>query len=132
MDHFISIEQAIRMTTTFRENKESILLPQYKGLDILPNAETFDRAAFDSVLAQTGCEKLRIYYGMDTELKVHAIIVGVNAENTDMLPGTALTAEDGFVLASESGDTLMGEPEGVIIETGQRCPPDCTTSPLNP
>ncbi len=31
MDHFISLEQAIQMTTTFRGNKESILLPQYKG-----------------------------------------------------------------------------------------------------
>lgn len=117
MDHFISLAQAVEMTTTFRENRDKILATNYQGTTFLPNAETFDRAAFDAVLSQLGCEQLRIYYGMDSELKVHAIIVGVNAQNEDILPVTGDATDDG-----STG----------IIEVGQRCPPDCGTgSPLN-
>ena len=122
MDHFISLEQARNMTRRFRENRDNVLAPKYQGSDLLPNAETFDRAPFDSVLAQPGCTALRVYYGMDENLDVHAIIVGVNERNEDLLPATGTGA------TTESGD---GEPQ--IIEVGQRCPPECASlSPLNP
>lgn len=118
MDHFISLDQAIQMTTLFRENRETILMDELKGQDILPIAETFDREAFDKVLAQTDCKGLRIYCGMDAELKVHTIIVGVNSLNQDILPVSSTTE------SRDGGD--------LIIETGQRCPPYCKISPLSP
>lgn len=126
MNHFISLEQAVQMTTTFRENKDRVLQDQYQGTDLLANAETFDRAAFDKLLSQPGCQQLRIYYGMDAELKVHAIIVGVDADNRDMLQSRTSGLSGG-----ENGET-ENEPEGLIVELGQRCPPDCGESPLNP
>lgn len=120
MNHFISLERAIQMTTTFRESKDKVLAVDFKDLDILPTAETFDRAAFDKLLSQSGCQKLRIYYGMDAELRVHAIVVSVDSDDKDMLPSVAST------VTSEEDDN-------VIVEVGQRCPPDCEpSSSLNP
>ena len=116
MNHLISLEQAVQMTTTYRENKERILQEEFQGMDLLAKAETFDRAAFDKLLAQEGCEQVRIYYGMDEALKVHAVIVGVDATGNDLLPATDST----------------GEQEGVILDISSRCPPDCVESPLNP
>jgi len=134
MNHFISLDQAIQMTTTYRENRNTILAPNYQGADYLPNAETFDRAAFDTILAKPSCASLRIYYSMDNELKVHAIIVGVDADGQDILPNAAIiTTEEGSPLLSETGESLSAESdEEEIIEMGQRCPPYCTISPLNP
>jgi len=107
--HFISVSTAVDMTTTYRAEKENILASAYQNQDILPLSETFNRNALDTLLALEGCEGIRIYYGMDENLKVHAILVGVTEENTDILPSVSLTeTEDEFV-----------------VEIGQRCPVDC-------
>ena len=118
--HFIPLDQAVAMTTSYRNNRENVLSPGYKGKDILPLSETFNRAAFDTLLATPGCEGLRIYYGMDQDLQQHAIIVAVDANNQDLLPSSA------------TGDTSAGSGDDVIVEEGQRCPPICPDpSPLN-
>jgi hypothetical protein len=118
--HFIPLDQAIAMTTTYRNNREIVLSPDYRGKDILPLSETFNRAAFDKLLASTGCEGLRIYYGMDQNLQIHAVIVAVNADNQDILPPSATST------------TVEGSGDDVIVEEGQRCPPICPDpSPLN-
>lgn len=106
------------MTTRYRQNRETILAASYQNQNILPLSETFDRAAFDALLAKTGCTRLRIYYGMDEDKKLHAIIVAVDDQNEDMLSqSAALTAED------EEED---------LLERGFRCPDDCPPdSPLN-
>ena len=114
--HFISLGQAIDMTTQYRSDKETILATAYQNQDILPESETFNRNAFDTLLAKEGCEGIRIYYGMDENLKVHAIAVPVNENNEDILP---------------DHDTLTESNED-IVEEGQRCPPICPPpSPLN-
>lgn len=116
--NFITLQQAIQMTSGYRSKKEKILAGEYKNKNILPVCETFGRTAFDTVLAQQGCVGLRVYFGMDESNKVKAIIVGVNSKNEDILPsGTQ-------VKLSAEGDT--------IIEDGVRCPEYCPpTSPLN-
>jgi|SRR5665647_195951 len=117
--HFISLEQAIAMTTIYRANRESILAPAYQGQDILPLSETFNRQAFDQLLGTPGCAGLRIYYGMDENLKLHAVIVAVNALNEDLLP------------PSGNVPRVSGNGDEVIVEEGQRCPPICPdSSPL--
>lgn len=117
--HFISLEQAIAMTTIYRANRESILAPVYQGQDILPLSETFNRQAFDQLLGTPGCAGLRIYYGMDENLKIHAVIVAVNALNEDLLP------------PSGNVPHVSGNGDEVIVEEGQRCPPICPdSSPL--
>jgi hypothetical protein len=116
MSHFISLQEGIDMTSLYRTEKENILKTQYQNQNILPLSESFDRAEFDTVLGKTGCEGLRIYYGMDENLKIHAIIVGVDQEGDDMIPAeSSLTEEDDD-----------------IIEKGNRCPDLCPSeSPLN-
>lgn len=118
-EHFISLQKGIEMTTLYRLQKENILALPFKNLNILPLSETFDRAAFDALLAETGCTSVRIYYGMSEDLLVHAIIVGVNEKNEDILPSSTESASN-------------SEVNNVVVELGVRCPEDCgTPSPLN-
>jgi len=122
MNHFISLQQAIDMTTLYRQQKENVLADEYKGTNILAISETFDRAAFDWVLAQAGCTALRIYFGMDASLNIHSIVVGVNSNNEDILP----PQQSGTTTTATTDDTG-------IIEEGNRCPDLCgTASALNP
>jgi hypothetical protein len=107
------------MTTLYRAEKENILATAYRDQNILPLSETFDRAAIDAILIEDGCTAVRIYYGMSEDLLVHAILVGVNEDNEDILPPS------GNLLSNETDDE-------VIVEQGIRCPPDCApSSPLN-
>jgi hypothetical protein len=56
---------------------------------------------------------------MSDDLKVHAVVVGVNSNNEDILPSVA--------------SLLTNEDEPVILEEATRCPDDCPPpSPLNP
>ena len=113
--HDISLQTAIDMTTAYRSNRETILDSGYQNQDILPLSETFNRDAIDRLLAVDGCAGIRIYYGMDSSDKVHAILVAVNEENEDLIVGNSLLNE-----------------EPVIIEVGLRCPPSCPSpSDLN-
>jgi len=105
MNHFISLDQAKQMTALYRLQKENILSDLFKGKDILSICETFDAAPFLTVLNKPECKSLRIYFGMSADLKVHAIVVGVNQNNEEMLQGDS------------------------IIEVGAPCPPVCPTPP---
>lgn len=111
--HIISLDKAKTMTAAYRANRDTILSPENQGQDILPLSETFNRSAFDQLLDTPSCAGLRLYYGMDENRKIHAIIVAVNELNDDLLPSSS----------NESGVTATDEP--VIIEEGQRCPPIC-------
>ncbi len=108
-DHQISLQTAIDMTTLYRANRETILQTLYQGKGILPLSETFNRGAIDALLAVTNCAGIRIYYGMDEDDKVHAILVAVNSSNEDLLPGNFLVEDE----------------DPIIVELGQRCPPTC-------
>ena len=109
MNHFISLEKAKEMTALYRKEKENILSDEYKGKDILSFSETFDADSFLAVLNKPGCTKLRTYFSMGPDLKIHLITVGVNAEGVEMLEGNESILEDGVV-----------------------CPPICPTPPPPP
>ena len=114
MSDFITLTEAVTMTRNFKSNREAILGSIYQNLDLLPYNETFEKDQIISMLDNPDCIGLRIYYGMDTTKKLHAILVGVDSENKDILP--------------ENDD-----PGNYIIERGERKPPVVTpTSPLNP
>ena len=104
--HLISLQTAIDITTRFRNEKENILIQSLRGQNILPVCETFDRSAFDTLLAQSGCQAIRVYFSMDSSLKVKLVIVGVDSSKADIL-------------------TTSNEK---IAEEGQRCPDICPPS----
>jgi hypothetical protein len=108
-NHFISVAAAAEMTSRFRANTATVLKTEYANADILANCETFNKAAFDVYMNNSDCKAIRIYYGMDANLKVHAILVGVNEANEDMLPVSTLTEED----------------DPLLREDAVRCPPGC-------
>ena len=117
----ITLEQAIAMTTLYRSEKDNILKPEFAGRNILSRSESFSRTAFDQVLSQTDCVGLRIYFGMNPDLQIRTIIVGVNSKNEDMLP------EEGSLPETRDGGGKT------IIEEGGVCPPICPPpSDLNP
>lgn len=117
MNNSISLQQAIDMTKLCRSQKGNIIKPEYAGQNLILISETFDRAIFDAILGETGCVKMRIYNGMNADLQLKAIIVGVNDQDQDILPSSL---------------TLSDE-EIYIGEEGQSCPPICAPpSPLNP
>jgi len=123
-DQFITLAEAIQMTTKYRENREAILDPRYRDQNILPICESFDRSVFDKVLAQEGCAGLRTYLGMDDSLQVKMIVVGVDASGHDMIPATATNA----AASSTASSTGSDQNEGLIIENGIRCPTNCPPS----
>ncbi len=106
-NHQISLANAIAMTYRYRHNLATILRTEYPL--VLPLSETFNKDAFDPFFTNENCKGLRIYYGMDEDLGVHAIIVGVNDQNEDILPSESLTENN----------------DDIILEDSQRCPPSC-------
>jgi hypothetical protein len=113
MNHEISLQAAVDLTSRFRDLRPSVLNPLYVGKDIVPNSETFDRAAIEALLGQADCQQVRIYYGMSPDLKIHAVLVGVDSNGRDILPDNSADA--------------------VIVENALRCPTDCPpASVLNP
>ncbi len=119
MSDFITLQSAIDMTTLYRKEKEDILQVKYQNKNILANSETFDKKQIELLLSKPGCEKIRVYYGMDNDLKVHALLVAVDGTGADILP---------------VGDSQkVTTPGDDILENATRCPPDCgAPSPLNP
>jgi hypothetical protein len=107
---FISLQQAIEMTTRYRQNKGSVIDPVYSGSDILSICDTFNKAAIETLLAKPGCTAIRLYYGMNGELQLRPILVAVNKDDEDMLPPTT---ED---------ITTSGKD---IVDDTIRCPPFC-------
>lgn len=118
-NHFISLQKAVELTKRYRTNRESVLDPALPDKNILPLSDTLPRNVFDVLLAKPGCTSIRIYYGMDAGLNVKPVVVAVNAQNQDILPG------------GESGSNLENEGED-IGDDALRCPPFCPPpSPLN-
>lgn len=121
MKHFISLEKAKTMTALYRRERGNVVNPEHAQKGTLALSETFDAEPFRVILTNPDCTGLRIYYGMDDTHKIHAIIVGVNAKNEDILPGETTIGAVGAATV-----------DATIIEDGTWCPPICpVTSPLN-
>ncbi len=103
-NHLITLAEAQEMTKRYAVRHEEILERTFKNKKILPQSETFDREALDRILLQVGCEKVRIYFGMDVNDMVKLLLVGVNTRDEDMISSA----------------------DPVIMENGIRCPPTCT------
>ena len=112
MPNNISLDEAVTMTSRYRANRATVLKEAYQPDEILLTCETFYKEAFEDLLSQSGCEKIRIYFGMTEGLQVRAIAVGVDSNGADMLPSLNINYK--------------------IVEEGTGCPQDCPPpSPLN-
>lgn len=109
MIHFITLEAAKKLTAKYRAEKQNILNPQLLGKDLLSFSETFEADSFRALLDQPGVKNVRVYFGMDDNLKVHLVTVGVNATGEEILNGATS-----------------------IIEDGLQCPPICPPPPPAP
>jgi hypothetical protein len=133
-NHVISLREAIDLTRRFRKNRRVITKDEFADKDILPLAETFDKEAFRRFMDNENCKGIRIYLGMKEDYTIHSVIVGVDADNRDMLPKES-TLQTFFL--SDVTDADLTDPNE-ILENGQRCPPDCAppsdlnTDPLQP
>ena len=117
-EHFITLAQAIDLTKRFRDNKETILKSEFAGREILTICDTLPKEVFQTLMSKPGCVSIRIYYGMDSSLKVRPVIVPVNSSGQDILPQSG--GAPNFDGGSDIGDDTM------------RCPPHCPPpSPLN-
>lgn len=123
MSNFITLEKALQMINLYRNEKDKFQNGGYPGRQILPFSEKFDGAQCQQVLGQPGCQGLRIYYGMDDDLKIHLIIVAVDANNNDVINRNMNSS-----IASASAGGGGGE-EDLILEEGQLCPPACPPTP---
>lgn len=110
--HYMPVTTAAAMTSRLRSEKENILDTSSKNRGIIPICETFERSAFDALLALTDCTKIRIYTAMDNSNKIYFVICGVNRDDEDIY------------LTDTSSSTEVPS----VIEAGYRCPVDCPPS----
>ena len=119
MSHFISLEEAKKMTHAYKAKRKDLLDPKYKDKEkkVLPTCESFERSAIEGLLKNPACKGIRIYYGLKNEDEMHAILVGYDAESKDILPASEIERTEGV----EGAD-------GEILENGTRCPSHCPPS----
>jgi len=131
--HKITLGRAKKLIRQYREQKDQILKPEFTGRDILATSDTFSREAIERLLSQPGCVAMRIYYGMDDQLRIKPVLVGVNEQNEDMLrvqSTSSLSIGDISASSADPGTSVTTEAE--ILDESGRCPPGCATSELNP
>jgi hypothetical protein len=108
IQHSISLEQAIDLTTRYRSNQPADM----------PICETFEKDSVIKLLAEEGAVNLRIYYGQKENGEICAVLVAADEAGNDILP--------------EQNRTNDNE-EALILEESYRCPYLCPPeSPLNP
>ena len=104
--HYISLNEAIEMTTLYRQKKVSNQIQEQKGKVLPALSETFEASDLLAFLSRPGVKALRVYYGMSSDLQLRLILVGVNENNEDILEGRE-----------------------AILERGILCPPLCPPPP---
>ncbi|MFN0181832.1 MAG: hypothetical protein ACKVZ0_23750 [Gemmatimonadales bacterium] len=86
-----------RTAQTYRQR----FLKKYARKKAPLGVAAYNRAIFDTILAQEGCVGIRFYPGIDAEGRLTLLFCGVHAEGGDILAGT-------------------------IGDTPWRCPPWCS------
>jgi hypothetical protein len=123
LKHAVSLNKAKQLTSHYEKNKAKILKDEFHGKATLPTSETFDRAAFDAILAKEGCVKIRIYYGMDEDLQVKLVVVGVDENDQDISTSNANK--------KSKNQDIKDEPVFAFSDS-TRCPPNCPPPPPPP
>jgi len=94
--HLISLEEATLLTHSYQNSVISL------GQTI---SAKFDSSSISMLLSQPNCTGVRIYLGLNVNDEITPVIVGIDANNNDLV-------------------------NGIILDRGELCPPHCVTSPL--
>ncbi|MEJ7736716.1 MAG: hypothetical protein WKF97_04745 [Chitinophagaceae bacterium] len=112
--HKINLEQAKEMTRAYRN-----IRPEGTSLKAFKLGGTFNRDIFDDILAQPGCFGIRYYFANSPdvapdnisdgilEANPTIVIVGVDRNGDDMLPGQGSVKKSKAALSASSG--IIGE-----------------------
>ncbi|PTT04163.1 hypothetical protein DBR11_00265 [Pedobacter sp. HMWF019] len=122
--HKISLGTAIQLTSEFKKGKTELTRQLNNSTYLekafnMPYSERFNKDAVLALLNQHGASGIRIYMGKDSLGLVRLILVGTDGANHDILPKRSNIQS----LKSMSS-------EGLLMETGQRCPTICSLSQL--
>ncbi len=107
-ENLMLLEEAVVLTSFFRQESNSVLDPVYKDQGIFATCETFNRELFDTLLSYPDCTGIRVYSGMDQDKLQRFIVVGVNSSDEDI-----------YITQEEKPGELF------VIENGHRCPNYC-------
>jgi hypothetical protein len=110
VSHSISLEEAIELTTRFRETRPN---------DVAI-CETLDKESVRKMLSTNGAEKLRVYHGRRENGEVTSVMVAADINGNDILPPAG------------DSNNLWEDDEALILDDTIRCPELCPPpSPLN-
>lgn len=93
--HQIALNEALQLVSNFRHHPQA---PKNQG-------GAFDRGAIEKILAQPGCEKLKLYWAQEVNGEFTVVLVGMDASGKNMIAGT-------------------------IMNKTSPCPPFCVESPF--
>lgn len=125
INHVITLEQALKLTDNYARNKDSILSGAFgNNKDILPDYETFNLQAIDSLVCQEATVGFRMYLGLDDNKKIRLVLAGVDANGIDALQESR--QEKGALKQNSMLTTAAAPPppakNSVLLEAGQRHP----------
>ena len=137
LNHFIDLDEARKLISTFQELKYQLVNPKFdrlqKEFGVLPTSEAFNQKSILSLLAQDDCVGIRIHYGVKLKEEkgeqvplLVAVLVGVRSDGTNIWSNN-IAAPD------QTQRTLMMNSPGrdaVILEDSQRCPPYGDSDPI--
>ena len=96
-DHRITLADAVAMTKAHRAAAANE-----------PKGGMWPREAFEALLAQPGCEGIRIYHGRRPDGSKHMIMVAVNADGADMTASTIMDLEHPCPPFCDASSPLQG------------------------
>ena len=110
MENLLPFTDAKSMVKTYLENKSTVLKPEYLERNVLSNTITYGVEAFKNLVNNPNCSQIRMYFGMNDQLEITGIFVGVDSEGNEILIQNQANIDDNTEYA---------------LDEGLRCPPTC-------
>lgn len=108
MKNLITLKSAKEKVKLFLNNKNKVISSEYADRNIISNSETVDAKAVRLILDQPDCQGFRLYYGMNEQLEISAIFIGVDSN------GNEITIKN-----------LDGNEDEYVLDDTAKCPPLC-------
>ncbi|GAB3227568.1 hypothetical protein GCM10027346_11080 [Hymenobacter seoulensis] len=116
LNNSFTLDQASDWTRRYREQHDG----RVKG-------HIFSRATLEAILAQPNCEGVRVYYGRDEQNDRRLIMVGIDAQDNDLLETPLPAAQSFAALDTTEESPMMAATDAGTVGPGKPCPPYCST-----